>query len=256
MFNKRLLIEGCDFPTYMLYRITENPHLIIPRDLRVVHLNASPKQFNPDIDDSFDGWSDEQIRGQFMCLEYEFYQNMKLYPVDRQAIKDSDIGKQLPNLLEVNVDALARLKTHPERNSRWTLGVQSRHIHLKYMFAWVNLYGMRYSKPQVQIYEQIHGDEYGIFSLAEPTDIAQPSKEGVSKIITNRTTYTAETRPVLEGKVTRKMYLSAAYVSAGRHLTIGLIEKKRFKRSVIWLTPAEHSEVLQYINYKRLGVLQ
>ena len=247
MFNKRLLIEGYDFPTYMLYRITNSPHLVIKGNLQDT-FGLAAQVINPNIDDSFNGWTDEQIRGQFMCLEYEFYNNMTLVPVDK-TIKDSDI-----NLLDVQV--LQRLKTHSQRSCKWTLGVQTRHIHLKFMFAWVNLFALRYNLTIQEIYDQLNGDEYGIFSLAEPTDIAQPSKEGASKIITNRTSYTAETRPVLEGKVTRKMYLSAAYVSAGRQLTIGLIEKKRFKRSVIWLTPAEHSEVLQYINYKRLGVLQ
>ena len=51
-------------------------------------------------------------------------------------------------------------------------------------------------------------------------------------------------------KPIRRMYQSAAYVSAGRKLSTGLIEK-RTNKTVIWLSIEEHQKILELVRIKR-----
>ena len=91
--------------------------------------------------------------------------------------------------------------------------------------------------------------EYGIFEWAEPSSTKGGMGIGGSVTI-SRELYTWETRPKLEGKITRRMYQGADYCSAGRALSLGLIERKTTK-TVIWLSPDEHKKVLKYLGNKR-----
>ena len=99
-----------------------------------------------------------------------------------------------------------------------------------------------------ELYNRIAGNQFGIFTWAEPTEGHGP--QGSGGVSTSRVNYTWHTRPKIEGKVVRRMYQGADYVCAGRALSVGLIEKKPRKR-VIWLTTQEHKQVVNYVRGKR-----
>lgn len=92
--------------------------------------------------------------------------------------------------------------------------------------------------------------EYGIFSHPEPgVNPFSDSERGEGGISHERESYSFDERPIINGIAgvpDRRMYQSAAYVSAGRKLRVGLIEKKP-KKTVIWLSIWEHRIVLDYV---------
>lgn len=103
-------------------------------------------------------------------------------------------------------------------------------------------------EPHHLLYQKIKGTEYGIFEFAEPSD--RSSNGGSGNESPFRNVFTTENRPKLEGPIIRKMYQGADYLSAGRALTVGLIEAKDGKK-VIWLSEEERQNVLQYIYNRR-----
>jgi len=95
--------------------------------------------------------------------------------------------------------------------------------------------------------------EYGIFSHSEPgVNPFSESERGEGGISHERESYSFDDRPIINGiggVPDRRMYQSAAYVSAGRKVRVGLIEKKP-QKTVIWLSIWEHRIVLDYVKGK------
>lgn len=111
------------------------------------------------------------------------------------------------------------------------------------------LYKVAEHSTHEQVYTQIKGHEYGVFSWAEKSISSSPGGVGGQKNM-HRVTYTWEDRPKLNGKIVRRMYQGADYVCAGRALQVGLIEQK-INKKVIWLSIDEHDQVLHYLRGKR-----
>ena len=164
----------------------------------------------PITDKMFIGWSEEQIKGAFQ--EAEVAAQQSLYCENGQWKTRSN---------------------HPLA-----------HYWIEHLIMVSGKYGMKHMSHDLTPQE-----EYGVFDWAEPS--SQKGGFGIgggSSII--RELYTWKTRPKLEGKVIRRMYQGADYVSAGRALTLGLIEQKSTKK-VIWLSIEEHKLVLSYVRGKR-----
>jgi hypothetical protein len=100
-----------------------------------------------------------------------------------------------------------------------------------------------------KVYTQIKGEEYGIFSLPEPSNQTTNGSTGNTSTVL-RNNYSTENRPTIEGPIIRRMYQGADYKAAGRALSVGLIEAKNGKK-VIWLSENERQQVLTYIYNRR-----
>tara|TARA_R110000824_G_scaffold241807_2_gene430578 strand:+ start:1429 stop:2124 length:696 start_codon:yes stop_codon:yes gene_type:complete len=97
--------------------------------------------------------------------------------------------------------------------------------------------------------------DFGIFSHAERRanldfEIGDNRTPGTQR---THECYSFDDRPIINGLGAvpdRRMYQSAAYLTAARKLQVGLEEKKS-KKTVIWLSVGEHGLVYEYVKLKK-----